>query len=179
MPALFLFLLLLIGEIALFMRIGEEIGTSGVLLWILVTAVCGMILIRAQGQHMIQQARTAMESRQQPVGDALVAMCAILGGVLLIVPGFITDGIGLAFALPGLRNVTSGWVQKGMGQQPANDQPFPGQNQQAPPHQQRPGSPPVIDGEFSVVEDEPKGDGQSDTSPEAGSGSVPPYREDR
>ena len=52
MPALILFLLFPILEISLFIMVGDEIGISGVLLWILGSAILGVGLIRAQGQHM-------------------------------------------------------------------------------------------------------------------------------
>lgn len=200
MPALIFFLVYLIAEIWLFTVMADEIGVSGVLLWILLTAVGGTVMIRAQGQHMIQQARMAVENRTQPVADAMLGLCAILGGVLLIMPGFLTDALGLAFALPGLRNITSGWLHQSMQQRAAG--PFPGQSGHQSGHQntaagnaganrdyQRYGSPPVIDGEFSVVED--GADDRADQSQAAdtasparpsgasATGSVPPYRDKR
>ena len=187
MPVLIFFLVFLIAEIWLFTVMGDEIGISGVLLWILMTAVGGMVMIRAQGQHMIEQARMAVENRTQPVADAMISMCAILGGILLIIPGFLTDVLGLAFALPGLRNITSGWLHQSMQQRSGG--PFPGQpgpQDSAGSNQtyQRQGPPPVIDGEFSVVEDDQEtatDDTKTEKSPGGSSsaGSVPPYRDKR
>ncbi|MEO0394249.1 MAG: FxsA family protein [Pseudomonadota bacterium] len=188
MPALIFLLGLPLAEIALFVVIGDEIGVSGVLLWIFFSALAGMILIRAQGRHMIEQARSTMEKRAQPAAEAMAGLGAILGGVLLIIPGFLTDMIGLAFALPGIGKITAGWLHQGLQQraQGHSTGPFPGgQNPQGSAQQS--GTPPVIDGEFTVVDDntqdqaapdkDPVDDGGPDDRKPAGSsgGSVPPY----
>lgn len=160
MPALILFLLFPILEISLFIMVGDEIGISGVLLWILGSAILGVALIRAQGQHMIEQARTTVQNRDEPMAEAITGLAAIVGGILLIIPGFLTDIIGLAFALPGLRNITSDWLHKSLSKRAqtgsagghAHEQPFPGQPRQEPPRQST-GAGVVIEGDYTVVDD--------------------------
>jgi UPF0716 protein FxsA len=171
MPALLLLLGLPIAEIALFILVGEEFGVSVVLLWILASAMIGVALISSQGQQGMNQARETVQQRQEPLAEAMTVLCTVIGGLLLIVPGFITDAIGLALAMPGLRRLTGNWLHEVLKSRAVNpggaanyssgpyqagpqghQGPFPGQSHHS---SGRPaGPPPVIEGEYTVEDED-------------------------
>lgn len=107
--------------------------------------------------------RATVQTRREPLAEAMIGLTAIFGGVLLIIPGFLTDMVGLAFALPGLRNLTAGWLHTRLKDR-AEFQAAGGQT--APPHSQPPRDPIVIEGDYTVV-DEPanQSDGDTGTKP--------------
>ncbi|NKB51590.1 MAG: membrane protein FxsA [Rhizobiaceae bacterium] len=101
----FLLLVVPIVEIATFIAIGGQIGIALTLLMILVTAVIGTILLRIQGLSLIQEIQSKVASGQVPgraLGDGAMIMVA---GILLLTPGFVTDGIGFLLFVPAIRTL--------------------------------------------------------------------------
>ncbi len=101
----FLLLVVPIVEIATFIAIGGQIGIALTLLMILVTAVIGSILLRIQGLSLIQEIQSKVASGEVPgraLGDGAMIMVA---GILLLTPGFVTDGIGFLLFVPAIRTV--------------------------------------------------------------------------
>ena len=91
-----LFLLALpILEIYVFVVAGDAIGGGWVVSLVILSAIIGIALIRRQGIGALQQAQMSMSQGQQPVNDIFKAIIVFISGILFVVPGFITDGIGL------------------------------------------------------------------------------------
>lgn len=96
-------LLLPLVEIAGFVWIGPLLGVWGTLLWTLMAALIGLRLLSRESVGALKRAEQALRSGRSPalsVGDAGLAA---LAGLLLLVPGFITDFAGLALALRPVR----------------------------------------------------------------------------
>ena len=87
-------------EIALFVVIGGEIGLWATLAWVLGTAVLGVVLLRAEAQRGAKLLRGGMGQMALPQGGALTGLFRALAAMLLILPGFLTDAIGLLLILP-------------------------------------------------------------------------------
>ena len=103
--ALVPFLLLVVPavEIAAFIAIGGQIGIGWTLAMILVTAIIGSFLLRQQGLQLFQRVQNEMNAGQIP-GQALGESAMILvAGILLLTPGFVTDGIGFLLFVPPIR----------------------------------------------------------------------------
>lgn len=100
---LFLFIGLPIAEIAVFIAVGGAIGVWPTLGLVLLAAVAGVSLIRVQGLRTLWSARNALERRRIPIVEAFDALCIVLGGILLVIPGFITDAVALVLLLPPIR----------------------------------------------------------------------------
>ena len=83
-----LLLLLLIGvpviEIALFIEIGGYIGLWPTLAAILVTAVVGAMLVRAQGLATLARAQTELDAGRLPVKQLFDGVCILVAGALLL-----------------------------------------------------------------------------------------------
>ncbi|SHF18246.1 FxsA family protein [Devosia limi] len=105
MARLFLlgFLLLPIIEIALFIKVGQWIGLWPTLALVVGAAVLGVALLRRQGLSVLTQMRSNVSAGKVP-GQAIADTMMIgLAAMLLIIPGFFTDAIGLALLLPAVR----------------------------------------------------------------------------
>ena len=104
MPFLLLAILSLpLIEIAVLIFVGSNIGVFPTIGLIILTGFLGMLLLRIQGFAVISRIRTEMGSGQvldKSVADA--AMIA-LAGVFLIIPGFVSDIIGILLFLPPVR----------------------------------------------------------------------------
>lgn len=89
-------------EIALFVTVGSWVGVLGTLAIVLGSGVAGVWVLRRQGVQLGQALRQNMGAGRDPVAHSgLIA----LGAVLLILPGFLTDMIGLAMLAPPVRAV--------------------------------------------------------------------------
>ncbi len=139
MPLLVFLLVLLIPalEIALFIEVGSAIGTWKTFGAILLTAGVGIALVRAQGLAMLGRAQASLRRNVFPVREAFDGICLVIAGLLLLTPGFLTDGLGAILLVPlfriGLRRFLLGRVEARGARQGADW---------------------TIEGEYSVVNDE-------------------------
>lgn len=102
---LFLLILIPLAEIYLFVELGDLLGGGVTLLWILATGIFGVSLMRRQGVATLTRARQEI-SRGLPPGSLLAhGLLVFLGGFLLMVPGFLTDALGVLLLLPPVRAV--------------------------------------------------------------------------
>ncbi|QUS36427.1 FxsA family protein [Falsirhodobacter algicola] len=97
---------LLIGlpliEISLFVTIGAAIGLGATLLIILGTAAGGMALIRAQGGPSSMR---DFQRNADPLSPLAHKAMLVAAGIMLILPGFLTDTLGLLLMLPPVRGL--------------------------------------------------------------------------
>ena len=97
-------LVLLIGlpilEVWLLIRVGQAIGGLNVLAILIVEALFGGWVMRREGPRAWQALLEAVRRGSLPVDEATDAVLVLIGGVLLVLPGFVTDVVGLVFLLP-------------------------------------------------------------------------------
>ena len=99
LPAI-LFVLL---EIYVLIRVGEAIGAIWAIFLIIFTSVLGVLLMRFQGFFTLQQAQLAMQRGEMPAVPMLEGVVLFIGGILLVLPGFVTDFLGLLTLVGPLR----------------------------------------------------------------------------
>jgi len=106
------FLLMPLVEIALFIVIGNAIGLWPTLGGVLVGALAGAAILRRQGLALVTQLRDSMGQRQLPARTLADAMMVALAGMLLLVPGYFSDLIGLLLLLPPVRTAIYGFLAR-------------------------------------------------------------------
>jgi UPF0716 protein FxsA len=99
------FLTLPLIEIALFIVIGQAIGLVPTLLGVLLTAVIGGLVLRWQGMAAINEMQLRMRNGELPARAMGDTMLIGLGGLLLLLPGYFTDLIGILLLLPWTREL--------------------------------------------------------------------------
>ena len=90
-------------EIYVFIQVGEWLGWINAVLLFLGAGVGGLWLMRAEGISLLMRARTQMQNGVAPIDQAFDALCLVAGGVLLLLPGFLTDIAALILFLPPTR----------------------------------------------------------------------------
>ena len=99
-----LFLLLLIGvpilEIYLFIKMGSQIGAFNTILLIFITAFLGVIYARYEGFNNLRAGMSQIVKNELPVYQVISGAILAFAALLLILPGFATDFLGLLFILP-------------------------------------------------------------------------------
>ena len=99
------FVAIVFAEIATFIVVGKWLGIFPTLLFIVLTSVLGVYLIKKLGTKSFQTIQKSIAQGQAP-GIALIeAFMMFVGAVLLITPGFLTDVIGLMMFTSFTRNL--------------------------------------------------------------------------
>ena len=93
-----------------FIYIGSEIGGLFTLLGIFVTAIIGLSLLKSQGGAVMTKIRTDLAQGRALVGAVEDSISLAVGGILMLIPGYVTDGIGVLLFIPGLRTVAGAWM---------------------------------------------------------------------
>lgn len=102
-----LFFLWPILELLFWIRLSHEWGWSGNVLEIILSAILGVFLIKRGGWQRLSELQGLAKTGQSPASSLLQALCFILGGFLLILPGVMTDFVGLLLVLPFTRGLMS------------------------------------------------------------------------
>jgi UPF0716 protein FxsA len=103
----FLFLLMPLAEIAAFIFVGREVGVGMTLLLVLASAIAGAALLRIQGLGVLRKIQQASQTGSDPGRQLVHGVMIVVAAFLLIIPGFISDIIGLLLFIPAVRDL--GW----------------------------------------------------------------------
>ncbi|CQR48114.1 phage T7 F exclusion suppressor FxsA [Paraliobacillus sp. PM-2] len=101
-----LFLLIIIVpalEIGIFVWAGNIIGAWWVIFFIILTGVFGAYLAKREGLQTLRLAQREMSYGRLPAEQIFDGICILIGAVVLLTPGFITDTIGFLLLLPTTR----------------------------------------------------------------------------
>lgn len=107
---LWAFVLLPLIEIALFVIVGGWLSLWPTLALVVLAAVAGMAVLRRQGAVTAGRMRAAMAQGADPGGALAEGSLIMLAGVLLVLPGFLSDAVALMLLTPPLRRALIGWV---------------------------------------------------------------------
>ena len=102
MPLL-LFIIVPLIELYFIIKVGGAIGAFWTVLLVIMTAVIGLNLLRVQGMSTLIRAQRNMAQGQVPAMEMMEGIALAVAGVLLIIPGFITDSIGFLCLIPASR----------------------------------------------------------------------------
>lgn len=96
----FIFIILPIAEIAVLLHVGDAIGGWNTFFIVLLTAIAGAQLVRAQGLATLAEIQQKANQGILPAESLTEGMMILVAGILLVTPGFITDIFGLLLTLP-------------------------------------------------------------------------------
>lgn len=145
---LLLFLLFPFIELALLIKVGSVIGVLPTLLLVIASGVLGVFLLRIAGVATAWRARERLARGELPEQEMLEGLLIAVGGGLLLLPGFVSDLIGLFLLLPFSRRRIVGRLRQRAADQALRQRAFA--DDLAARSGSRPGSsrPDVIEGEY-------------------------------
>ena len=102
-------LLLIIGipaiEIYLFIKVGSQIGAFNTISLIFLTAFLGILYARYEGFNTLKSGMSQLVRNEMPVYEIISGAALAFAALLLILPGFATDIIGLLIVFPPTRKL--------------------------------------------------------------------------
>lgn len=116
---LLLFILLPIAELWLIIEIGGAIGVLPTLALLIVDSLVGAALARSQSRAAWERFNRALAEGRIPAKEVFDGAMIIMGGALLLTPGFITDVFGLVLLIPPTRAVIRGFLTRLVGRRGA------------------------------------------------------------
>ncbi len=92
-------------EIYLFIKVGSQIGAFNTIFLIFITAFFGVIYARYEGFNTLKSGMSQMVKNELPVYEIISGAALAFAALLLILPGFATDFLGLLIILPPTRKL--------------------------------------------------------------------------
>ena len=96
----FIFLVVPVLEIYLLIKVGSVIGAFPTIVLVVATAVIGAFFLRQQGMSTLVRFQNSMASGVLPAKEMLEGILLVVGGALLMTPGFFTDALGFLCLIP-------------------------------------------------------------------------------
>lgn len=109
-----LLILLPVIEIAVFIYVGQAIGVWKVVALVLLSAVLGAVLLRFQSISVIRKINRDMRQGRTPQAGLIDGVLIVVGAILMIVPGFVTDVAGLLLMIPFVRSAIRHFLRRRM-----------------------------------------------------------------
>lgn len=103
-----LFITIPLAELYLLIEVGRGIGGIFTIALCLLTAAIGAMLVRMQGMQTLMHARTSFERGEVNSEPVVHGILLALAGLLLFLPGLITDAAGFLLLIPALRR----WISR-------------------------------------------------------------------
>ena len=111
-----MFVLVLIGlavvEVFAFIEVGHAIGWLVAVVLLLGTSAFGARMLFVQGRLAIQRVSLALSERRAPGNTVIDGALGFLGGMLLLIPGFVTDVLGALLLLPFIQKLMRRWMSR-------------------------------------------------------------------
>lgn len=94
------FVLVPLVEIFVLIQVGQVIGAWWTIGLLIVSSILGSWLIRREGRRAWQALSTALSTGRMPAAELADGALILVGGTLMLTPGFVTDGVGMLLILP-------------------------------------------------------------------------------
>ena len=102
---LFFIIVTPIIDLYILIKASQSMGFWTTIFLIIATGIAGYYLARSEGKVVISSINNQLAQGNLPSDDLLTGLCIIIGGVFLIVPGIVTDIVGITMILPGTREL--------------------------------------------------------------------------
>ena len=98
-------LLIVAAEIAAFVAVAEQVGFLGALAMLVVVSALGPFVVRRVGFGVLARTQERAARGELPTRELLDGVVVLIGGVLICVPGFIGDALGLLLMIGPVRDL--------------------------------------------------------------------------
>ena len=121
MALIFIVSLLLLGwiEISVFIFVSNEVGSLLTLLGVFLTAIIGITFLKNQGLSVLNRVRSDLAKGRPPVASIADSVSLVFGGGLMLIPGYVTDSVGLVLFIPGFRTIAGIYLLKWIAKKPS------------------------------------------------------------
>jgi UPF0716 protein FxsA len=102
-------------EIYVAVKVGEQIGALNTVLILLVVSFVGIWLTKRAGFAVLNRMRAQVQSGRMPTNELIDGVLVLFGGLLLIIPGFVSDAFGLLLLFPPTRAVARNYAKRRIG----------------------------------------------------------------
>lgn len=103
-------ILLPLIEISVFIWVGETLGVLPTILLTVLTAMAGTIMLRHQGLSLLMRMQQELDGGRAPGSEVMQGAMIVLASILLLIPGFVTDAIGLLLFVPPIREALAKFI---------------------------------------------------------------------
>lgn len=170
---LLFFVVIPLIEIALFIQVGGLIGLWPTLGLVLLSAVVGVMLMRSQGAQAWVEVQRSVSELRDPGRPLAHGALILIAGLLLVMPGFFSDALGLLLLIPPVREAVMNRVSRNIRMQRHDYVEFG-------PRRREPHRPPfddgIIDADYTVEADDPRNRPPAPHGAVPGPDHVPPRR---
>jgi UPF0716 protein FxsA len=120
MALIFIVSLLLWGwiEISVFIFVSNEVGGLLTFLGVFLTAIIGIYFLKSQGISVLNRVRSDLANGHPPVSSIADSISLVVGGVLMLIPGYVTDVLGLLLFIPGFRTMAGVYLLQWVAKKP-------------------------------------------------------------
>lgn len=98
-----IFVALPLAEIYALIKVGSWLGVFPTIALLLLVSAVGAALVKREGLRVLRRMQEQVVAGNMPSNEILDGVCLLLAGLLLVVPGFVTDVVGLLLLLPPFR----------------------------------------------------------------------------
>lgn len=95
-----MFVVIPLIELAVILQVGQAIGAGWTIALLVLFSIVGAALLRHEGRRAWLAFRSALEAGRWPGDEVTQGALVIVGGTLLLTPGFFTDGVGFLLLIP-------------------------------------------------------------------------------
>jgi UPF0716 protein FxsA len=141
------------AEIVILIVVADQIGIGWTLLALAASALAGILVIRVLGAASLSQLGDTLARHEPPAGPLFRGACVLIAGMLLILPGFLSDVVALLLLIPPTRNALTGALWRhGAWRYVQRDAPW---SNTSGPTAYGGSGPTVIDGDYHEVPPDP------------------------
>src|SRR5690242_5469109 len=104
------FIVVPLVELYVIVQVAHAIGVLDTIGLLILFSLVGVWLARHEGFIVIERVRDRLDRGQVPGREMLDGLLVLIGGLLLVIPGFVTDAVGLLFLFPPTRALLRMWM---------------------------------------------------------------------
>jgi UPF0716 protein FxsA len=107
-----LFIIIPLVELAVLIQIGKWLGVWDTIWLCIITAILGAFLVKLEGLRVWLKLQVELMQGRMPTNQLIDGVLILVGGIMLLTPGVITDLIGLTLLLPFTRSLYRTWLKR-------------------------------------------------------------------